>query len=63
VYPGRFFVFGETKKSAEADSFVVPQLALRLDFRSKKQILSRPDSLIFDEINAVGVRRSLAFFR
>ena len=24
VYPGRLFVFGETKKSAEADSFVVP---------------------------------------
>jgi hypothetical protein len=30
VYPSRPFVFGETKKPAEADSFVVPHLAMRL---------------------------------
>jgi hypothetical protein len=28
---GGYFVFGETKRPAEADLFVVPQLALRLN--------------------------------
>ena len=35
VYPGRLFVFGETKRPAVADLFVVPHLAMRLIFRLK----------------------------
>ena len=34
--PGRLFVFGETKRPAEADLFVVPHLAMRLNSSVKK---------------------------
>ena len=58
VYPGRLFVFGETKRSTEVDLFVVPQLALRLSFQVTIANTLARTALIFGEIETVGVRRS-----
>ena len=58
-----FLFLAKQKDQPKLTRLLLPQLALRLDFLSLARphnLKQRPDDLIFGEIKAVGVRRSLA---